>query len=181
MLSIEGHAIVSVDGMIADAAGEIPPALHNEADWAQYMRALDAASIVVTGRRGHERFPNPGWRRLVLTRSVQRIAPDPNDPRATFWNPADLPLAEVVAELGVADGVVAITGVFGMFVASYDSFLLSESHRLVLPGGTPCFGFGHPRDVLTHAGLAPVRTDVIDPAAMVTTTLWRRAGQPPNE
>ena len=174
MLTFEGHAIITADGMIAYGAGEYPPALRNDADWAQYQRALDAAALVVTGRRGHERHPNPGRNRLVLTRSVECLARDPKDPRATLWNPVALPLRDVVAELGVHDGIIAITGVFEMFVADYTSFLLSESNRLLLPGGTPCFSFGHPRTILGHAGLRPVSTELIDAEAMVTTTLWTR-------
>jgi hypothetical protein len=174
MLSFEGHAIVSADGMIADASGTVPPSLRNDADWAQYQRALDRAVLVVTGRRGHERHPNPGRRRLVLTRSVPRFGPDPRDPKATLWNPAALPLTGVLGELGIDDGIVAITGVFDLFIADYTSFLLSEIPGLILPGGTPCFSIGHPRAVLTHAGLGPTRVELIDPAALVTSTLWTR-------
>lgn len=174
MLSFEGHAIVSADGMIADAEGHVPASLRNDADWAQYQRALDRAVLVVTGRRGHENHPNPGRRRLVLTRSVARLGPDTRDPRATLWNPAALPLREVLAELGIEDGIIGITGVFDLFIADYTSFLLSETPSLVLPGGTPCFGIGHPRAVLTHAGLRPTRVELIDPAALVTSTLWTR-------
>ena len=174
MLTIEGHAIVSADGMIADAAGEYPAALRNDADWALYQAALNRAAVVVTGRRGHQRFPNPGRRRLVLTRRVTRLGDDPNDPRATYWNPAGLALRAALAELGVDAGIIAITGVFDLFVADYDRFALSESHRLLIPGGTPCFSSGHPRTVLAEAGLRPVGVDVIDADAMVTTTVWER-------
>ncbi len=174
MLTFEGHAITSADGMIADGAGEYPPALRNDTDWAQYQRALDSAVLVVTGRRGHDRHPNPGRDRLVLTRSVDRLSRDPRDSRAMLWNPAALSLGEVLADLGIDEGIVAIAGVFDLFVADYTSFLLSESNGLLLPGGTPCFSFGHPRAILAHAGLRPVSTELIDPAAMVTTTLWTR-------
>ena len=64
---VEGHAIVSVDGMIAAADGSMPPALRNEADWRIFQAALDAAVLVVLGRLGHERNPNPGRKRLVLS------------------------------------------------------------------------------------------------------------------
>lgn len=173
MLIIEGHAIVSADGMIADAAGEYPPALKNEADWAEYQAALDRSALVVLGRRGHERHPNPGRRRLVLTHRVTRLGQDPGDARAMLWNPATLPLREAVAALGIQAGIVAITGVFDLFVADYDRFALSESHRLVLDG-RPCFAGGHPRNVLAEAGLKPVSVELIDPVAMVTTTVWAR-------
>jgi hypothetical protein len=174
MLTIEGHAIISADGMIADGNGEYPAALKNDADWAQYQRALDRAVLVVTGRRGHERHPNPGRRRLVLTRSVARWEIDQRDGRSTLWNPAGLPFDAVLDELGVTDGMIAITGVFDLFVGEYTSFLLSESNALILPGGTPCFAAGHPRTVLTNQGMRPGQPELIDPMAMVTTTLWSR-------
>src|SRR5690606_31294043 len=138
-----GHAIVSVDGMIADGAGTYPAALRNDADWRLYQAALDRAAVVVVGRKGHERFPNPGRRRLVLTRGVERLADDPGDERATLWNPAGLSLREALGEIGVSAGIVAITGVFDQFIGNYDRFALSESHRLAIPGGTPCFAAGH--------------------------------------
>lgn len=171
---IEGHAIVSVDGMIADGAGTYPAALRNDADWRLYQAALDRAAVVVTGRKGHERFPNPGRRRLVLTRSVARLADDPRDRRATLWNPAGLGLRDALAEMGIREGIVAITGVFDAFIGAYDRFALSESHRLLIPGGTPCFSAGHPRVVLADAGLRPETVELIDAEAMVTTTLWVR-------
>ena len=174
MLTIEGHAIVSVDGMIADPAGEYPKELKNEADWAQYQRALDGAVVVVTGRRGHERHPNPGRNRLVVTHRVPRLGADPNDKRATYWNPAGLSLHQALAEMGVSNGLVAITGVFDLFVADYMRFVLSESNKLLIPNGTPCFSAGHPRNVLAGQGLKPVAVELIDPAAMVTTTVWER-------
>ena len=174
MLSIEGHAIVSADGMIADAAGDYPAALRNEADWSLYQAALDRAAVVVLGRRGHERFPNPGRRRLVLTRGVAGLADDPRDKRATLWNPVAFGLREALGEIGVAEGIVAITGVFDHFVGDYDRFALSESHGLLIPGGRPCFAAGHPRAVLAGVGLRPTTVELIDAEAMVTTTLWTR-------
>ena len=41
---IEGHAIVSVDGMIAAADGTMPPALRSEPDWRIFQAALDVAA-----------------------------------------------------------------------------------------------------------------------------------------
>jgi hypothetical protein len=174
MLNVEGHAIVSTDGMIADAEGAYPMALRNDADWRQYQAALDRSALVVIGRRGHERHPNPGRRRLVLTRAVAALAADANDANATFWNPAGLAFHDALSELGIARGTVAITGVFDLFLPLYTSFVLSERHDLLLPGGTPCFAAGHPRTVLPAAKLHPAGVDIIDPEAMVTTTLWRR-------
>ncbi|MHB1111561.1 MAG: dihydrofolate reductase, partial [Devosia sp.] len=176
-LSVVGHAIVTADGMIADAAGKMPEALRNEADWQGFQAALDVAALVVLGRLGHERHPNPGRRRLVLTRAVSTLTPDARDPLALLWNPLATPLARVLEALEIAEGAIAITGgtgVFDHFLAAYDRFELSEVHNHVLPGGTPCFGGGHPRLVLAANGLVPGEATLIDAAAGVTATPWLR-------
>jgi hypothetical protein len=177
-VSIEGHAIVTADGMIADAVGDIPEALRNDADWQAFQNSLDLAALVVLGRLGHERHPNPGRRRLVLTRSVPTLVPDTGDPLALLWNPLGTTFARVLEALEIAEGVVAVTGgtgVFEYFLGRYQRFVLSEVHDFVLPGGTPCFGAGHPRSVLAASGLLPHDTALIDPGAGVTTTRWVRA------
>ncbi len=168
----EAHAIVSADGMIADAAGEVPASLRNDADWRQYQAALDRSALVVTGRRGHERHRNPGRPRLVLTRSVTATAPDPRDPLATLWNPAGMALDDVLAALAIDDGIVAITGIFDLFLPRLIRFQLSEVHRLILPGGTPCFSAGHPRAVLAGTGMRPTDVRLLDESALVTSSLW---------
>jgi dihydrofolate reductase len=176
-LSFHGHAIVSADGMIADAAGAIPEPLRNEADWQAFQAALDAAELIVLGRHGHERHPNPGRRRLVLTRAVSTLTPDGGDPLALLWNPVATPFGHVLAALEIADGVIAVTGgtgVFEHFLPLYDCFVLSEVHRFVLPGGIPCFAAGHPRQVLAANGLRPGEGMLIDAAAGVTSTTWQR-------
>lgn len=176
-LRFHGHAIVTADGMIADAAGEMPGPLRNEADWRAFQTALDTAALVVLGRLGHERHPNPGRRRLVLTRAVSALTPDARDPLALLWNPLATSLARVLEALEIAEGVIAITGgtrVFDYFLGAYDRFDLSEVHRIVLPGGTPCFGADHPRVVLAANGLVPGESTPIDAAAGVTTTPWLR-------
>lgn len=174
MFEIEGHAIVSADGMIGDSVGVMPSELRNDADWRLYQAALDRSVLVVLGRIGHERFPNPGRRRLVLTRSTASTAVDPADPLATLWNPAGTSFEAILASLGIDDGTVAVAGVFDVFAARFTRFVLSENRQLVLPGGTPCFAAGHPRTILTQAGLRPTRVERIDPDAYVTTTMWTR-------
>lgn len=175
--SFHGHAIVTADGMIADPSGQMPEPLRNEADWQAFQAALDVAALVVLGRLGHERHPNPGRRRLVLTRSVSTLTPDERDPLALLWNPLATPFARVLAALEIAGGVIAVTGgtgVFAHFLPVYDHFALSEANRAVLPGGIPCFAAGHPRQVLAAAGLVPGEATLIDAAAGVTSTPWSR-------
>lgn len=174
---VEGHAIVSVDGMIAAADGSMPPPLRNDADWRIFQAALDAAALVVLGRLGHIRHPNPGRRRLVLTRSVADLQADPADPLTTLWNPAGIDIAAVLERLGIAEGGIAITGgtgTFDLFVPFYDRFVLSEVRDLTLEGGIPCFTAGHPRFVLPGAGLQARDMEVIDRG--VVQTQWVRAG-----
>lgn len=168
-LVFEGHALVSADGMIADEQSRMPPTLRHDEDWRRYQAALDRAVIVASGRKGHETFPNPKRRRLVLTRGIDRTERQGN---ATLWNPAALGLTDVLTELGIASGTVAVSGVFDFFVPYYDRFVLDELHGLVLPGGTPCFTAGHPRTVLAAAGLRPAPAEQI--ADGLTLTVWSR-------
>lgn len=172
-----GHAIVSTDGMIAAAGGSMPSALRNDADWRLFQAALDQSALVVLGRLGHHRHPNPGRRRLVFTSRVSAIAPDAADPLATYYNPAGATLAEALASAGISAGTVAVTGgtrVFDAFLPLYDAFDLAEVNCLAMPGGIACFSSGHPRQVLAGVGLLPSRSELIDPAAAVSLTHWHR-------
>jgi hypothetical protein len=176
-LAFEGHAIVSANGMIADGDGAMPPALRNDADWRLFQAALDEASFVVVGSIGHMRHRNPGRRRLVLTRSVATLAPDPVDKLAQFWNPAGLPVEKLLDALGITTGTIAVTGgtgVFDFFLSWFTAFSIAEVPGLVLPGGTPCFSAGTPKVALAGAGLRPGVPEVIDRAAGVTLTRWVR-------
>ena len=175
-IQYEGHAIVSEDGMIADAAGDMPETLRSEADWQYFQAALDRAVLVVLGRKGHARHPNPGRRRLVLTASVAGLEPDSADPLATLWNPAGLPLDAALAQLGIVAGIVAVTGgtgTFDVFLPLYTRFVLAEVRGLSLSGGIPCFSKGHPRYVLPGAGLAARDMQLIERNVVQTT--WERS------
>ncbi|MEQ1900721.1 MAG: dihydrofolate reductase [Devosia sp.] len=173
-IDIIGHAIVSADGMIASADGTVPPALRNDIDWLRFQAALDRAALVVIGRIAHRRFPNPGRKRLVATRSVTALEPDPRDPRASFWNPAGIGFPEAVERLGVTSGTIAVTGLFDLILPHFTGFDLAEAHSVTLPGGMACFVSGPPAEVLTAAGLQPGTAQVLDPVANVTLTRWRK-------
>ena len=75
---IEGHAIASEDGMIAAADGLMPNSLKFPSDQKLYEQALESATIIVNGRLSYEGQANsPRRLRLVLTRGVTGLAPDP--------------------------------------------------------------------------------------------------------
>ena len=172
---VVGHAIVSTDGMIADARGQMPPKLVNEADWALFQAALDDAAVVVLGSAAHRRHPNTGRRRLVFTSSVLTIGPDGTDAQAVRYNPEGLAVSDALAAMVLGPGAIAVTGgtrVFDHFLRQYDEFLLAEVADFVLPGGTPCFSDGHPRTVLAATGLVPVEWRVIDKANSVILARW---------
>jgi hypothetical protein len=180
---IEGYAIVSADGMIADSHAIMPDALKNEADQRFFERELDHVDVVVHGRHSHEGQPNSARRRRVtLTRSVGAIAPDPDNPKGVLWNPAGASFDEACAALGLVDGLVAIIGgpiVFSLFLdIGYDRFCLSRSGEVELPGGLPLFlqgrqGFS-PGDTLRTFGLEPQSERMLDEANRVSLVCWRR-------
>jgi hypothetical protein len=89
---VEGYAIVSEDGMLANAAGIMPDTLMFEGDQHFFERGLDGVDVVVHGRHSKERQRRSHLRRrLILTRQIPAIAADPSNDKALFWNPAGDP------------------------------------------------------------------------------------------
>src|SRR5215475_1898116 len=180
-LRFEGYVIVSSDGMLANAQNVMPDELKFEGDKRFFTAALDRAALIVHGRHSHEDQPNsPKRRRIILTRKVAAIEPDPSNPKALLWNPAGASFEEAAECAGVASGTIAIIGgpaVFDMFMDRYDTFWLSVAPNVRLPGGEPCFpGVGPhtPQQVLSLHGLKPGEAEMLDPAGAVSVTPWRR-------
>lgn len=141
---IEGFAIVSKDGMLADASGVMPPSLKIDADQKFFHGSLDKADAVVHGRHSHEGGPNAVNRpRLIVTRRIPAVARHPENPKAVLWNPAGASFPEAWAALGVDGGLLAVIGgteIFGMFLdIGYDAFHLTRADHVSLPGGRPVF------------------------------------------
>jgi len=180
---IEGHAIVSAEGAIADAHGAKPACLMNPADWRYFQRRLDQSVLVVLGRASHEATPNPhGRRRLVLTRRVPTLKRQGR--RTWLWNPAGRAVAEVLAELAPEGGRIAVVGgrgVYELFLAlGYGAFHLSVATRCRVPGGVPVFegvtGAEAAARRLNAAGLTPGARLLLDAAAGVSLQVFRRPG-----
>jgi hypothetical protein len=178
--AIHGHAIVSADDKIADRAGQTPPALRNEADWARFQAALDRAVVTVLGRLAHEANPNRKRRnRLVLSSSARGVERRGD---TWWWNPADLSLADALAEAAPAAGVVAVPGgrrVFDLFLSiGFDAFHLARAAGVTIPGGIPVFsGVTEGRtaaDLLAAHGLVAGPTEMLDPIAAIGLTVWHR-------
>jgi dihydrofolate reductase len=180
---IEAYAIVSADHMIADERGVMPPALKNDADYRFFRAGMDNAYAVVLGRVTHQQERNLGRRRLVLTRRVAALAPDPADPHALFWNPAGASFEAARLTLGLRQGALAVIGgadVYAVFLEiGYDAFHLTRANRARLPGGHPVFPNlppdRTPEDVLKEHGLRPGPMRLLDPAAGVTLVTWTAA------
>ena len=167
---IEAYAIMSLDGMIADKTGLHPDSLKLEADQRLFDEALDRAAIVVHGRRSHEGQPNsPRRRRLILTRRVAGLAPDPDNANARLWNPAGASLEEACAAVGCFSGTIAVLGgphvYFHFLKIGYDDFYLSRADKVRLPGGVPVFGRDRPgsaEEIMSAAGLKAGPTQRLD-------------------
>ena len=181
VLRIDGYVIVSADGMLANAAHVMPDELRFEGDKQFFTAALDRADLIVHGRHSYEDQPNSRRRtRIIVTRSIAAVAPDPSNPKATLWNPAGAAFEAACDHAGVHSGTAAIIGgpdVFGMFMDRYDTFWLSLAPRVRLPGGEPCFpGVPErsPQAVLAAHGLKAGEAQILDPAGGVSVTPWRR-------
>jgi dihydrofolate reductase len=179
---IEGYAIVSSDDRIADASGEMPAALHNPADQAFLQGSLDRAALLVHGRHSHEGGPHAAQRkRLIVTRQIASLAPDPAHPNSLLWNPTGATLDQAIEMLRAPAGAIAVIGgteVFSMFLPLYDAFHLSRAARVTLSGGRPVFAEVGPNataaDVLTRHGLRPGARRDLDAAAGVSVVTWER-------
>jgi hypothetical protein len=180
-LRIEGYVIVSADGMLANASNVMPDDLKFAGDKAFFTAALDRADLIVHGRNSYEDQPNsPRRKRLILTRQVRGIAPDPSNPNAILWNPSGASFEAACSQTGTVAGTVAVIGgptVFGMFMDRYDVFWLSQAPGVWLPDGEPCFPgvpAHSPQHVLAAHGLRAGQSQMLDAAANVTVTPWRR-------
>ena len=170
--------------MLADAAHGMPDELKFEGDKAFFSAALDRADLIVHGRHSHEGQPNsPKRTRIMLTHTVDALAPDPTHPNSTLWNPKGASFEQACAAASVHSGTVAVIGgpvVFGMFLDRYDTFWLSLAPHVRLPGGLGCFpGVPErsPQQILAAHGLKAGATEILEPAADVTVTPWRRVRQ----
>jgi hypothetical protein len=181
-LRIEGYVIVSADGMLANADRVMPVGLKFEGDKQFFTAALDRADLIVHGRHSFEDQANsPKRKRVVLTRGIGAVAPDPANPKATLWNPDGASFEAACDHAGVRAGTIAIIGgpyVFGMFMDRYDTFFLSQAPHVRLPGGEPCFPgvpARSPQQILAAHGLHAGEARILDPAFDVSVTPWWRA------
>jgi dihydrofolate reductase len=179
--TIEGLAIISADGMIADHTGTQPDALKIEADQTFFRDRLRAADVLVHGRNSGEGGDPPGRRRrIILTRRIAGVARHPEHQKVALWNPAGATLSEACATIGLYEGRAAVIGgtdVFGLFLEwGYDLFHLSRAARARLPGGRPVFPgvpARSPEDLLSAHGLKSGETRLLDPSADLTLVTWR--------
>ena len=180
-LRIEGYVIVSADGMLANASNVMPDELKFEGDKRFFNAALDRADLILHGRHSYEDQPNsPRRKRIILTKTVGALAPDPANPNATLWNPHGASFEQACQYASVEAGTVAIIGgpdVFGMFMDRYDTFWLSQASNVRLPGGEACFpGVPErsPQQILTAHGLRAGKAQILDAANDVSVTSWQR-------
>lgn len=178
---IEGYAIISREGMIAESDGSFPENLKIPADQHFYQSSLERASAVANGRHSAEGGPKEKARkRILVTRRVQRIVHAPDNPNAIQWNPGTASFDEAWQKLGIDGGTLAVVGgtdVFGLFLTiGYDAFFLSRA-PVSVPRGRPVFpGVGHdgmaPEEPLKQHGLVLKDTRLLDPASGTVVEEW---------
>jgi len=180
--AIVGFAIVSEDGMLANAEGVMPDALKFKADERYFIDGMNGVQVAINGRHSQEPHPNAPLRhRITVSNRIKAIEPDPHNAKGILWNPAGAPFTKAWETLGVDGrlGVVGGTFVFGLFLDSYDEFHLSRAPGLRLPGGRPVFpGVPEktPEQILAQHGLLAGPPRVLDAANGITVTVWRRKG-----
>ena len=178
---IEGYAIVSKEGAIAEGDGSFPKTIEIPADQKHYRDSVARAGGVVNGKYSAEGGPLEAARkRLILTRKVDAIAPHPEKPNALLWNPKGASFEEAWAKLG-ASGTAAVVGgteVFGLFLEiGYDAFYLTQAEASV-PHGRPVFPQVRDgttaQDVLSKHGYTLESSRVLDAATNTVLEEWSR-------
>ena len=182
-LRILGYVIVSADGMLADANGIMPQELKIPGDQRFFTEAMDHVDLIVHGRNSFEDQPRSALRkRIVLSTHTTTVAADPDNGRATLWNPEGASFDQALDQTGLRGGTIAVIGgpnVFEMFFERFDTFWLSQAPHVHIPDGTPVFpGVPQksPQDVLAAHGLAAGQPILIDAEQDVYVTPWQRLG-----
>ena len=178
---IEGYAIVSREGMIAEADGSFPKSIEIPADQKHYRDSVARAGGVVNGKHSAEGGPLEAERkRLILSRKVDGVAPHPTKANAMLWNPKGASFEEAWQKLG-AKGTAAVVGgtdVFGLFLdIGYDAFYLTQAEAKV-PNGRPVFpGVGNgltAQEVLRRHGYKLGKTRALDEATNTVLEEWTK-------
>ena len=176
---IEGYAIVSREGMIANANGSFPDGIKIDADQEFFHGSLRKASAIANGKHSNEGGPeSAARRRLILTRKITSLEPDARNPKALLWNPKGASFEDAWARLGAKGDVLAVVGgtdVFGLFLElGYDDFFLSRAQASV-PDGRPVFPGGlPPEEALKRHGMVLKETRVLDQASGTVMEHWVR-------
>lgn len=180
--TVHGYAIVSEDDRYADAAGRMPEALRNEADWRMFQAGLDRMDAIALGRLSHAATPNPKGRLRIIVSSTAASLEHRDD--GWWWNPAAARVDEMLKAVlpeGGAVGVPGGQGVFDLFLRhGYSSFHLSRAGGVHLRGGIALFSACEDgtaaEDVLKGRGLTAGPTELLDADNAVTLTVWGHGG-----
>ncbi len=177
---VHGYAIISSNDCIADANGDMPTSLHNDADWAYFQSELAKAKAIILGRAAHEATPNRAGRlRIIMSRSVSKLEQRTD---GWWWNPADLSFVEMAETVIPQGGRIAVPGGRGPFDwflrDGFDGFHLARAHHVELIDGAPVFS-----DIavemtadtlLAKHGMIPEDGIVLDRCGPVTMQVWRK-------
>ncbi len=175
-----GYAIISADGMIADANGRMPEGLIVAADQAFFHGSLARTDLVVHGRNSHEGGADAARRRrVVLTRATAALSLVSSHPDVFLWNPNGISFAQLLQRLEFRNGDIAVIGgtkVFDLFLRiGYDSFYLSRVAAIDLPNGQPVFSDvaeQPPEHILAGHGLRLQRERTLDEQLILQE--WQR-------
>jgi hypothetical protein len=182
-VEIHGYAIVSDNDCIADASGQTPAALRNDADWAYFQSELNKSAVTVLGRLGHEANPNPKGRlRMIVSSSSTGLERRVD---GWWWNPERMPWTQAIQAVLPRGGRVAVPGgrrVFDLFLTiGYDAFHLARAEGTFVPNGVPvfsgCSSDTRAESILSECGLRPNPRQILDPAGPVSLTIWRNGSQ----
>lgn len=177
---LHGYAMTCRNDCIATATGGVPDALLSLIDSKKYQAELDACAAVIMGHRAHDGITNVRQRtRAILTRGVSTLE---HKAGGWWWNPAGMPLDNMLRLVASAGGRVAVNGgqttleyfiengLNVLHVCRAESIAIQDGLKLL----AACDRKLTVDDVLRDEGWTLAERRLIDLKAPISMSTWRR-------
>ena len=124
-----GYAIISRDCFIADATGNMPNGIKNDADWRYFQSELDNSDLLLIGRKSFINFQNIKRNRLIPTSKIKDIEIEKND--LCFFNPKNILIKDAVKVFLPETKKIAVVGGSKVYELVFNSIQFNEFHLTV--------------------------------------------------
>lgn len=177
---LHGYLATCRNDAIADISGNVTHGLQTTIRSPAFQALLDPYEAVIMGHRAHLAVPNrPQRTRIILSSHVTALE---HKEGGWWWNPAQMPLKNMLQMVAPQGGLVAIHG--GQFTQMYFLSLglatlhIARAESVAIQDGLKMFPSCDRKTtaemVLRELGLRLKERDLIDLRAPTSLSTWRR-------